>query len=168
MKVFLIGFRGAGKTTLGQKIARELDWEFADLDLEWEKSFGSILKFVETHGIEKFRESEANFLRQWIERNNPRPQIIATGGGVVDSDDSFGQLTAVASEKIFLDPPVEWLWERLRGEPDRLKIGDIKDFSDLEALWHKRRLKYQQIATFRVDNQDITQALRQIAKHLAR
>lgn len=167
-KIFLIGFRGAGKTTLGLLLAKELGWKFVDLDQEWEECFGSIQTFVSNYGLEEFRLREASFLREWMQRESSDPLVISTGGGVVESYVAFRLLAETASEKIFLDPPVEQLWERLRSDPERLKIGDIKDFSALEALWKKRRPLFQQIATLRVDNQDITQALRWITQYLAR
>jgi len=167
-KTFLIGFRGAGKTTLGERLAKELAWKFVDLDQELEKKCGPILDFVAQKGLKEFRQWEAKFLKEWMEKESDQSLLIATGGGVVDGEEAFRLLVETVAEKIFLDPPVEQLWERLRSDSGRLKIGDIKDFSALEALWFKRRPRFQQIATLRVDNQDITQALRCIAQHLAR
>jgi len=79
MKVFLIGFMGSGKTTIGKKLANYLKYEFIDLDKLIESETGmSIVNYFEMHGEAAFRELERNTLQK---TKFPENIIIATGGG---------------------------------------------------------------------------------------
>ena len=79
MKVFLIGFMGSGKTTIGKKLANYLKYNFIDLDKLIESRTGmSIVDYFELHGEESFREYERSILQETDFTENV---IIATGGG---------------------------------------------------------------------------------------
>jgi len=79
MKVFLIGFMGSGKTTIGKKLANYLKYEFIDLDKLIESRAGmSIVSYFELHGEGAFRELERDILQKTV---FPENVIIATGGG---------------------------------------------------------------------------------------
>jgi shikimate kinase len=79
MKVFLIGFMGSGKTTIGKKLANYLKYEFIDLDKLIESKAGmSIVNYFEMHGEPLFRELERDILQK---TEFPENAIIATGGG---------------------------------------------------------------------------------------
>lgn len=79
MRVFLIGFMGSGKTTIGKKLANYLKYNFIDLDKLIESRTGmSIVEYFELHGEEAFREFERSILQ---ETDFPENVIIATGGG---------------------------------------------------------------------------------------
>lgn len=79
MKVFLIGFMGSGKTTIGKKLANYLKYEFIDLDKLIESKAGmSIVSYFELHGEGAFRELEQDILQK---TEFPENVIIATGGG---------------------------------------------------------------------------------------
>ena len=79
MKVFLIGFMGSGKTTIGKKLANYLKYDFIDLDKLIESRAGmSIVDYFELHGEGAFRELERDILQK---TEFPENVIIATGGG---------------------------------------------------------------------------------------
>jgi shikimate kinase len=79
MKVFLIGFMGSGKTTIGKKLASYLKYEFVDLDKLIEFKAGmSIVNYFEMHGESAFRQLERDTLQK---TEFPENVIIATGGG---------------------------------------------------------------------------------------
>jgi shikimate kinase len=78
-RVYLTGFMGSGKTTVGQMLARTLNWQFIDLDQHIEKQQGqSISHIFETKGEEVFRQMEHQALKEVAELSNV---IISTGGG---------------------------------------------------------------------------------------
>jgi shikimate kinase len=80
MKVYLIGMPGAGKSTLGRKLATLLNYPFFDLDLEIEKLAGkSISQIFRQHGEVYFRELESNILK--TVSFSAGKVVIATGGG---------------------------------------------------------------------------------------
>ena len=79
MKIFLIGFMGCGKTTVGKKLAGKLGFNFIDLDEHIERRHGkSVSEIFETEGEEKFRALESAGLKEIIAGDNT---VIATGGG---------------------------------------------------------------------------------------
>ncbi|WP_306549912.1 shikimate kinase [Daejeonella sp.] len=80
MKVFLVGFMGSGKTTIGKKLANYLTCDFIDLDKLIETKVGmSIVEYFELHGESAFRDLERDVLQK---TDFPENVIIATGGGV--------------------------------------------------------------------------------------
>ena len=83
--IILIGIRGAGKTTLGQHAARFLGWTFVDMDDVFEEKAGPVKAYIETHGWPAFRAKEAELLEETM-RAHGKKAIIATGGGIVESE----------------------------------------------------------------------------------
>lgn len=76
--IFLIGFMGSGKTTLGKKLANHLHLKFVDLDLLIVQRIGmSIPAYFEQYGEQKFRELESQLLKE----QGGQPAVISTGGG---------------------------------------------------------------------------------------
>ena len=79
MRIYLIGFMGSGKTTIGKPLAVKLGYKFIDQDDVIEKHFGmTITKVFETRGETVFRETESKVLADLSEMDNI---VIATGGG---------------------------------------------------------------------------------------
>jgi len=79
MKVFLVGFMGSGKTTIGKKLANYLKYDFIDLDKLIETKVGmSIVQYFELHGESAFRDLEREVLQK---TDFPENVIVATGGG---------------------------------------------------------------------------------------
>ncbi|MBN18990.1 MAG: shikimate kinase [Chloroflexi bacterium] len=80
--IFIIGFSGSGKTTVGKEAAILLKWKFVDIDQEivnqTSKSIEEIFKL--NNGNEYFRELEKNTLKKVIESEE---QIVSTGGGII-------------------------------------------------------------------------------------
>ena len=157
--LWLIGFRAAGKTTLGRLLAGELGWRFLDLDEELEKREGmSLLELVSRNGAAEFRRKETALLRE-VSALSALSVVIATGGGCVESDESRKILAANPWPKVWLDPPAELLWERLENSPDRRKIGHLTDFPTMLALLDARRPFYEKIASSRLESQDINDCI---------
>lgn len=78
-RVVLIGFMGAGKSTVGRLLARTLGWDFVDLDRVVEETAGStIAEVIGEQGLERFRELEAEAGRGVLRR---RRVVVAVGGG---------------------------------------------------------------------------------------
>lgn len=83
--IFVIGMRGAGKTTRAGWCSRILDWPIIDLDTELENVVGfSIPEIIATKGWDGFRAEETNLLQKMVDER-PEGHIFATGGGVVES-----------------------------------------------------------------------------------
>jgi len=155
--LWLIGFRGAGKTTLGRQLATRLGWRFLDLDEEFERQHGPILAFVEAHALDAFRAKEQELLEEAA--RGMQEIVVATGGGFVDWPASRKILEEHTAPKLFLNPPAELLWERLRAQPERLKIGHLTDLLSMRALLEKRRPFFEKISTAACETQDISEIL---------
>jgi shikimate kinase len=79
MRIFLVGFMGSGKTTIGKQLACRLGYQFIDQDEMIEKRFSKTINEVfVTFGEAKFREAERDALLQLTEMDNV---VISTGGG---------------------------------------------------------------------------------------
>lgn len=78
--IFLTGFMGCGKTTLGKKLASKLDWPFIDLDAVLEQQAGmTIADYFSSHGEAAFRILESSVLKEF---EYPANAIVSTGGGL--------------------------------------------------------------------------------------
>jgi len=115
MLVFLIGFMGAGKTTLGSALASQLGWLFIDLDREIElKSGSTISELFALNGEERFRHIEQQVLYDTVK--NHQSGIIACGGGTP----CYKENLAFMKENgfvIYLEVSPEILYERLLRTP---------------------------------------------------
>lgn len=160
MKLYLIGFRGVGKSTLGKALAQKWQMDFLDLDDSFSEKFGPILSFVEKNGIEAFRREELLILEETSLANNV---IIATGGGWVDWVPSCNFIESLDAPKVLLEADLPEIWRRLQS-PEKRKVLNLQTFEQMEALFRQRAPFYHKIATFRVDCRDITQALIELEK----
>ena len=112
-RVYLIGPRASGKSTLGAALAKQLDWTFADSGALLEASCGSTLsEFIFQYGWEEFRSQESRILQN----NAPTPAIIATGGGMVLRDENR-RFMREHGLVIYLCAPAEILTQRLMVTP---------------------------------------------------
>lgn len=111
--IFLIGFMGSGKSTIGKNLAKELNKKFIDLDDYIVKEEGkSISKIFEKVGEEGFRKIENSAIKSIIKTNN---QIIATGGGAPCFYDNM-EIMNKNGKTVFLKLPAEELAKRLANE----------------------------------------------------
>jgi len=79
MRIYLIGFMGSGKTTVGRVLARRLGFDFLDMDKEVEKLAGASTRNIfKTKGEDHFRELERDVLHATLSKENI---VISTGGG---------------------------------------------------------------------------------------
>ena len=87
MKIFLIGYRCSGKTTIGKILAQDLNFDFIDTDQMIEQKAGlSVTQIVEQHGWSRFRLLEKKTV---LNIKNFKKAVIATGGGVVTDPDNI-------------------------------------------------------------------------------
>ena len=109
-RIFLVGYMGAGKTTIGRELSKKLGFEFIDTDIYIENRFHkSINDIFATMGEEKFRQIETNILNEVSDFENV---IISTGGGTP----CWGNNMQVMKEKgtvVFLNPDLDELTYRL-------------------------------------------------------
>lgn len=86
--IFIIGMRGAGKTTTGRWASRMLDWPFLDMDTELEAQEGmTIPEMLKDNDWAGFRRAEFQLLQRMM-REKPNGHVIATGGGIVETPEA--------------------------------------------------------------------------------
>ena len=128
-RIFLIGYMGAGKTTLGRALAAELGVEFIDLDCYIEERFRkTISQIFAEKGEEEFRNIERRMLHEVGEFENV---IISTGGGTPCFFDNIEYMNAQGTT-VYLDVPVERLHIRLSIAKGKRPL--IKDKNDEELM----------------------------------
>lgn len=111
MKIYLIGLPGSGKTTLGKRVASELNVAFIDLDHEVEKVEGiSVQEIFKSKGQDYFREAESRALKKLADSNFHF--VLATGGGAPCFFNNMETMNQ-SGTTIFLDVPLEEILSRL-------------------------------------------------------
>ena len=113
MRIYLTGFMGAGKTSVGRALAQKLGWDFIDLDFQIEDSSKESIEDIFTSaGEQEFRKRETQQLRQL----NLENIVIATGGGafIYNHDWMLKNGTVV-----YLEVPFEILVSRIGAETSR-------------------------------------------------
>ena len=138
--VALIGFMGAGKTTLGAEVAERLDRPFLDLDRELEGSLGRSVPWVfEELGEAKFRVLEAEKTLEAL--RNEGPAVLSLGGGVVTSPEVRAALRDHALT-VLIDVDPETAWSRTSDSARPL----ARDKERFYALYAERRPLYRACA----------------------
>ena len=146
--IFLAGFMGSGKSTIGRRLATALGWSFVDLDAEIERLAGrSIPDIFAAHGEDGFRDFEHAALREQAEMSRAAaPRVVALGGGTYAFERNRGLLRQ-AGPTVWLDAPADTLWERVRPESHRPLARDRAGFL---RIYEDRKESYAQ-ADCRID-----------------
>ena len=165
-RVALIGLRGAGKSTIGPRLARLLRARFVELDALIERAAGLPLAQVfELHGEPYYRRVEREVLARLAAL--PGAIVVATGGGLVTDPESFALLRA-GFTTVWLAAEPEDHWTRVLAQGDRRPMADHPDaMAQLRTLLDARRPLYAS-ADLRVDTSasGVREAVRAIADAL--
>ncbi|MEO5720808.1 MAG: shikimate kinase [Chthoniobacterales bacterium] len=149
--IVLIGFMGAGKTSVGRELARLTEWPLFDTDDMIAANFGSsVAQVFETRGEEEFREAESRVLT----RMPTRRAIVATGGGIVMRAENVSLLKRLGTV-VYLEARESTLFERVSSEETRplLKTDDPR--ATLSRLLAQRAPLYQAAADFTVHTNEL-------------
>jgi shikimate kinase len=147
--VFLVGFMGAGKTSVGRSLGRRLGWSFEDLDDRIQTRAGrSILEIFRDLGETEFRRLETTSLRELLSELAAGPRVVALGGGAFAQPENGELLERAGVHVIFLDGPADELFRRCEQEQrDRPLLLDAKQFREL----YEQRRAFYQTASCRID-----------------
>ena len=168
--IYLTGFMGSGKSTIGPILANTIGWEFFDLDQVIEQKSGmKVTEIFEKEGEEYFREFERNTLS---ELTNHDKAIIALGGGTV-TDQKNIDLIKKSGKLIYLKVSPESAYLRLRFKRDRpvltrdgtVNLGKDEFINKINRLLEFRKKYYEQAdITIDTDNSTIGKTVDKIAK----
>lgn len=163
--IFLIGPMGAGKSTIGRTLAKELSLEFYDSDEVIEERTGADLSWIfDVEGEEGFRKREQKVIDELTQKNNI---VLATGGGVIITPENRTVL-ASRGTVIYLKTSLDQQYERTKRDTKRplLQTDDLE--ARLLQLQQERESLYEEIAdiSFETDKFTVKAVANNIIKYI--
>ena len=144
--IVLIGMMAAGKTTIGSKLAKKLNYNFFDVDFEIEKlENDKIINIFENKGESYFRKVEERLSLNFVEKNNC---VISLGGGAFINENIRKKIQK-NSHSFWLNWKIKTILDRIsknKNRPIALNLNN-KDLADL----YKKRVKFYKLSDFRVN-----------------
>lgn len=146
-RLYLIGSRGTGKTTVGRLLAKRLAWAFGDADeLVTAEAACSIAQIFAAEGEAGFRRRETRVLAALSQCDH---HVIATGGGIVLSPDNRLTLRTTGL-CVWLTAPPRALWERIQGDPSTAKqrppLTSLPGPDEVRQVLELREPLYREVA----------------------
>ena len=142
-RVVLVGPMGAGKTTIGRLLSRELGFSFCDSDNEIETRCGADIPWIfDVEGEAGFRERERGVIRDLSQTNSI---VLATGGGAVLNEENREHLQQEA-QVVYLKTSVEQQFERTRRDRNRPLLQNSEPLKVLTDIFKIRDPLYSEIA----------------------
>jgi shikimate kinase len=148
--IVLVGLMGAGKSTIGRRLAQKLGLAFVDADAEIEQAAGKAVPDIfREHGEAYFREGERKVIARLLESG---PQVLATGGGAYMNEETRNNI-AGRGISVWLKADISLLMKRVRRRDNRplLKAEDPEDV--MRSLIAERYPVYSQ-ADITVESRD--------------
>ena len=146
-RIFIVGPMGVGKTTIGRLLAKDLQLDFVDCDVEIEERCGASIAWIfDVEGETGFRLRETQMLDELTARQNI---ILATGGGSVLKQENRDYLRERGTV-IYLDSSVDILVKRTAKDKKRPLLRDLNPKEVLQKIKSQRDPLYREIADIRV------------------
>jgi len=154
MNIVLIGYRGTGKSVVGELLAARLGMPCIGMDAEIVKRAGmSIPEIVEKYGWPKFRDIESELARELAKLDK---SIIDTGGGIIERPENIEALKT-KSRIFWLKASVDTIVSRIRDGVERPALTSGKTFTEEVAEILEQRIpKYKSAAQYKIDTDDLT------------
>ncbi len=131
--IVLVGMMGAGKSSIGRRLATRLGLTFADADTEIETAAGmTIPEIFDKHGEPYFRAGEARVIARLLDHG---PQVLATGGGAI-MDQHTRDLIHIKGISIWLKADLDVLSKRTKRRGDRPLVDKMKDLLPLREPFY--------------------------------
>jgi shikimate kinase len=160
----LVGFMGAGKTSVGRALGRQLGWTFEDLDDRIQaREKRSVEQIFRDSGETEFRRAEHQALQELLLEAGSGPRVVALGGGAFVQADNAVLLQQAGIVVAFLDAPAEELYRRCEQEQRQRPLR--QDREQFRALYQSRR-PYYAAGTLRIETTD--KDVEAVATELAR
>lgn len=153
MHLYLIGYRGSGKSTVGRVLAQRLGRPFSDSDDVVESESGlSIKSIFEQKGEPWFRDLEAKVIAELAAESNI-PRVISLGGGAVlrESTQTILKATGIC---IWLTASAEFLFQRIHSDEAtklrRPNLSKVGGYAEVDELLKKRTPTYRELSDLTV------------------
>jgi shikimate kinase len=153
--VFLVGFMGAGKTSVGRALSRRLGLPFEDLDDRIQLREGKTIEQIfRESGEAEFRKAETTALRELLAELGSSRRVVALGGGAFVQPDNAALIEEAKVHSVFLDAPVEELLRRCVEEATERPLRQNPE--QFRELYEKRRRSYMRAAVrIETDGKDV-------------
>lgn len=169
MNIFLIGYRGSGKTSVASALAAQLGWPWVDTDRQIEQRAGcTIREIFAQKGEEAFRDLESQVLAEVAAGDR---QVVALGGGAVVRAANRHAL-AGRGKVVWLTASPQMLWQRIGQDPTtasrRPHLTAAGGLAEIETLLAQRTPLYAQCADLVLNTEGLApdQLARQIVQQL--
>lgn len=164
--IYLCGFMGCGKSTVGKALAELLCMDFADMDKYIEKrAKQKISDIFQTCGESYFRKLETEAAKELSSKSG---LIVATGGGAALSNENVAYFKS-SGVIVLIDVPLGIIKKRLAGDKTRPLLQRPDKENALRSLYNARLSRYREVCDIAVENTDDKSAFlvaREIAKKL--
>lgn len=148
MNIYLIGYRGTGKTRIGRELAKALGKEFTDTDdLIVEKAGKGIPEIFKQDGEGKFRDLESRVLGEVAAKGD---LVVGCGGGVILRKRNIEKLKK-SGVIILLEASPEKIYGRISGDHNRPALTDKNEFEEIRQVLAERKGNYEKAADYKVD-----------------
>ncbi|NPV00765.1 MAG: shikimate kinase [Brevinematales bacterium] len=148
MNIILVGYRGAGKTTLGRELAAELGYRFIDTDDEVVRANGiTIPEIFAEYGEPRFREMESSALANVTSGDGA---VISTGGGIILSEGNR-RIIMERGFRAYLTASPEVIFQRIHRDTNRPSLTGKDPMDEIKELLNKRRAFYEEVAEVVID-----------------
>jgi shikimate kinase len=138
--LYLVGFMGTGKSTVGRRVAEKLGFRFIDVDKAIEKEEGlSVTQLFAQRGEEAFRELERSF----IESGHPDSNCIVSCGGGLSVPDGMPELLKEKGVAVCLWATPEVIYERTKGNSTRPLLNVPDPLPNIRKLLEQREPRYR-------------------------
>jgi shikimate kinase len=146
--LYITGFMGSGKTTVGRMVAERLGWDFVDLDTDIEeREHDTVANIFATRGEAEFRRLETEAIKRWLRKIEcGMPMVIALGGGAFVQPVNY-EILGNNGISVWLDCSLEVAESRIVDTDERPLARDKEAF---RRLYAERRLLYGR-ADYRVN-----------------
>ena len=147
LNITLVGMPGCGKTTLGKKLAKQLNRTFIDLDIQFKEEYGTTpAEIISSKGEDEFRRMETQLAKKILPQSG---LVIATGGGIVTRKENWFYLRA-NSKVCYLERPLDFLLKQDTSNRPLSRSAGI------EELYKKRTPLYEEVCDEKWDQSLLT------------
>ena len=147
LNITLVGMPGCGKTTLGKKLAKQLNRTFIDLDIQFKEEYAATpAEVISTKGEDEFRRMETQLAKKILPQSG---LVIATGGGIVTRKENWFYLRA-NSKVCYLERPLDCLLKQDTSNRPLSRSAGI------EELYKKRTPLYEEVCDEKWDQSLLT------------